>query len=101
MAQVCRIQKRQEIFALAQHTEFLEGARVEITNKGGSIEYVQRTFVSFAIWEALAQGILLFRFTIKSEPLIFPQLAPSTYHVMLDFLAGGVTASKRRAGSAV
>ena len=78
-----------EIRDIARTTEFFEEGRLRAEYAGGSIEYVPRTLVSEGISEALAMGLLLYKFRISDDPpLMFRSLAPGEYYVYLDFVEG-------------
>jgi hypothetical protein len=78
-----------EILETARTTEFFEEGRFRAEYAGGTIEYVPRTFVSNAIAEALARGLLLYRFHISDDPpRMFRDLDPGEYYAHLDFIEG-------------
>jgi hypothetical protein len=78
-----------EILQTARTTEFFEEGRFRAEYAGGTIEYVPRTFVSNAIAEALARGLLLYKFHISDDPpRMFRDLDPGEYYAHLDFMEG-------------
>jgi hypothetical protein len=78
-----------QILETAHTTEFFEEGRFRAEYAGGTIEYVPRTLVSDAIAEALAHGLLLYKFRIGDDPpRKFRDLDPGEYYVHLDFIEG-------------
>ncbi len=78
-----------EIRDIARTTEFFEEGRFRAYFEGGTIEYVPRTFVSDGISQALAHGLLLYKFEISDDPPSpFHSLDPGEYYVYLDFIEG-------------
>ena len=78
-----------EILETARTTEFFEEGRFRAEYAGGTIEYVPRTLVPNAISEALARGLLLYKFHISDDPpRMFRDLGPGEYYAHLDFIEG-------------
>jgi hypothetical protein len=78
-----------QILEIAKTTEFFEEGSFKAEYAGGTIEYVPRTLVPDAIGEALARGLLLYKFRIGDDPpRMFRDLDPGEYYVYLDFIEG-------------
>jgi hypothetical protein len=77
------------ILDVAGRTDFFEPGRLVIEIRDGSIEYVPRSFEPNALAEALMEGLLLYRFTIKgTPPARLRPLEPGTYYTFIDFHEG-------------
>ena len=78
-----------QILEMAKTTEFFEEGTLKAEFAGGTIEYIPRTLVSDGIAEALARGLLLYKFRIGDDPpRMFRDLDPGEYYVYLDFIEG-------------
>jgi hypothetical protein len=78
-----------EIRDIASKTEFFEEGRFRAQYAGGTIEYMPRTLVSEGIAEALAHGLLLYKFQIGDDPpIMFRSLDPGEYYTYVDFIEG-------------
>lgn len=79
----------EEIRDIASKTEFFEEGRFRAYYEGGTIEYMPRTLVPDAISEALARGLLLYKFQIGDDPPSpFRSLDPGEYYTYVDFIEG-------------
>ena len=78
-----------EILETARATEFYEDGHLTREYEGGSIEYVPTALTPNALSETLAQGRLLYRFTIYgTPPKQLGSLASGTYYTYVDFIEG-------------
>src|SRR5215213_2526845 len=81
-----------EIVETARATEFFEEGQLRRDHEGGYIDFVAPMHSPDPILEALTEGRLLYKFTIRgSAPprgAAFSSLTPGTYFVYADFVEG-------------